>query len=234
LNRCVAVHPTHYTDHFRLMGLRQELGAWIDLDLIFLKSLPPDPYLMGWETDASVCNAVLRLPSDSAILNEYIDICQTRPLKLNVPWYPLRKRVKRQIKRATHTLQGKTLAPLLGPVTLTHLVRKHGLEGRVKPASVFYPVPFGRRSIEKIVDPGYIEDCVQPETIAVHLWRSMFRKLYGDKVPGHWLNSALTGVLDPRARQLSYASAVRHRSGDGEDVGGGHIVGDKSAQPLNA
>lgn len=199
LERLRHLHPPHYTDHFRLTGLRQGLGTWIDLDLMFLKPLPSDAYLIGWENDVSVCNAVLRLPSNSAILNEYIAICQTRPLKLNVPWYPLRKRVRRQIKRLTHTLRGKIVAPLLGPVTLTYLVRKHGLTGQVKPAPIFYPVPFGRKSIAQIADKGYIESCIQPETITVHLWHSMFRKVHGDTLPGDWLNSAMVRLLHSKS-----------------------------------
>ena len=189
------LQPPHYSDHFRIVGLQQGLGVWIDLDLIFVKALPNDPYLMGWETPVSVCNALLRLPTTSAILTEYIAICQKRPLKLNFPWYPLGKRVKRQIKRVTHALQGKMLAPLLGPVTLTHLVHKYGLEEKVKPASAFYPVHHGRKSLQRIAEPGYLERCVGPDTITLHLWRSKYRKIYGNEVAGDWLRAQMAAVL---------------------------------------
>lgn len=218
LERLRLLHPAHYTDHFRLAGLRHAVGTWIDLDLVFLKPLPSDPYLIGWETDRSVCNAVLRLPSGSAILDEYVTICQKRPLKLNVPWYPLGKRVHRHIKRVTHTLQGKMLAPLLGPITLTYLVRKHGLLRRVKPAPVFYPVPFGRTSIAKVADPGYIESCIRPETITVHLWRSLFRKVYGDTLPGPWLKSAMVRFLQSKA-ELAAASGSERDQPKGQHYG---------------
>ena len=182
-------HPAHFTDHFRLIGLRQSLGTWVDLDIVFLKNLPHEPHLMGWENATSVTNAILRLPNDSPILNEYIAICEKRPF--NVAWLPFRQKMRRNLMRFTHPLQGKMVTPVLGPITLTHLVKKHGLASLVKPKSVFYPIPYGRSSIERIGDPDYIERFIAPETVAIHLWRSWFRKVYGSRVPGHWLRAQI-------------------------------------------
>ncbi len=195
LDQLRRLHPPHYTDHLRLVGLRRSLGTWIDLDLVFLRQLPPDPLLMGWEDEVSICNAVLRLPQDSEILDEYITICAKRPVPLNVPWYPLRERIVRQIKRLSHMVQGKMVAPLLGPVTLTHLVHKHRLTGHVKQRPVFYPAPYGRENVARMAEPGYFERNIKPETVTVHLWRSMFRKVFGDEIPSDWLRKQVSSIL---------------------------------------
>lgn len=194
LNRLRRMHPAHYTDHLRLVGLQRSLGTWIDLDLVFLRPLPADPYLMGWEIENSVCNAVLRLPPSSPILTEYIEICSQRPVPLNVPWAPLKERIQRQIKRVPHLLRGKMIAPMLGPKTLTHLIFKHGLTEHVKPREVFYPAPFGRVNVTKMAEPGYFERVIGSETVTVHLWRSMFRKVFGDEIPSDWLRQKLARV----------------------------------------
>lgn len=183
-------HPAHYSDQFRLAGLQQGLGVWVDLDLVFLKPLPDDPYLMGWEAPGSVNNAVLRLPENSAILTDYRNFCLTRPF--NVKWHPLADRIKRRLKRVSHALQGKKqIAPLLGPATLTHFVKKHALESKVKPQQVFYPLPYGRDHLKNLILPGAMEQLIGPQTIAVHLWRSLFRKVYGKDIPGDWLQGQL-------------------------------------------
>jgi hypothetical protein len=83
------------------------------------------------------------------------------------------------------------ISPLLGPVTLTHLVRKHGLEAMAKPPAVFYPLPYGMKRVGRIAEPGYVEERIAPETVAVHLWRSRFRKVFGDAVPCEWLRGQI-------------------------------------------
>lgn len=186
----------HFTDHFRLAGLSQQRGAWVDLDLVFLKKLSQSPYLMGWEKPGSVCNAVLRLPHDSDILTDYITICAQRPLPLNMPWTPWRKALKRRIKRVTRAIQGKP-APmlLLGPDTLSFLVNKHNLQSAVQSTATYYPVLFGRTEARKFATPGYVESHITPDTVAVHLWRSSFRKIYGSECPR-------TGWVADRAAEL--------------------------------
>ena len=134
---------------------------------------------MGWDDEVSICNAVLRLPQDSEMLDEYITICAKRPVPLNVPWYSLRERILRQIKRLSHTVQGKMIAPLLGPVTLTHLVHKHGLTGHVKPRPVFYPAPYGRENVARMGEPGYFERHTRDRDrspVAVHVSQGVRRR----------------------------------------------------------
>ena len=175
--------PAHWADHFRIEGLGKALGTWVDLDLIFLKPLPGNEYIMGWESDDSICNAVLRLPMGPR-LAEYRAICRRRPAAFNMPWMPLKKRLKRQMKRVTRTLQGRLPpAPLLGPTTLTHLVHKHGVAREARAMPVFYPVPISRDNIRRFGEPGFIESFIRPETVAVHLWSNVYRRVYDMAMP---------------------------------------------------
>jgi hypothetical protein len=185
--------PAHYADHVRLVGMAKGLGTWVDLDLVFLKPLPDDDYLFGWEEPNSICNAVLRLPQGSPALAEYMEFCARRPIPFNVPWVPLRKRIKRQVKRVTRTLQGRPLpTPLLGPATLTHFLRKHGLADLAKPIPTFYPLPVGKDHIRRLAtDPDYMRSLIAPETVAVHLWRNVFSRVHGKLLPPcQWLADA--------------------------------------------
>jgi len=198
LERLRTEHPAHYTDHFRLAGLQQGLGTWIDLDLIFLKPLPEDSYIYGWEAAGSINNAVLRLPEASAVLAEYRAFIATRPF--NVPWHPLSDRIRRRIKQVTHPLQGKKqVAPTLGPPVLTRFLTRHGLHRLAKAQDVFYPVAYG--DVKRLHEPGFVEERLTPRTIAVHLWHSRFRKVYGPDMPSiSWLQA--------QAARLSLAAAA--------------------------
>ena len=51
------------TDFFRYAMQAKGLGAWVDLDLYFIRPIDfDDDYLFGWEHRTSINGAVLRLP----------------------------------------------------------------------------------------------------------------------------------------------------------------------------
>lgn len=197
LDRLRQDHPAHYSDHFRLKALAHDCGTWMDLDTVHIRPLPNLPYLMGWEhmghngRAPSVNNAILKLPSDSPILADYIAFCAQRPIPLNLPWYPRGQRARRRIKSISHALRGKKMvAPLLGPATLSHLVERHGLTQTVLPEKTFYPIAYNDTC--RITEPGFIENAIGPDTLVVHLWHSKFRKLFGtEQPPCDWLDRKL-------------------------------------------
>jgi hypothetical protein len=159
--------------------------------------------MFGWELPHSICGAVLRLPK-GPLLDEYLAICRQRPLTFNVPWYPLRKRFSRQVMRVTRRLQGRLPpAPLLGPVTLTHLVRKHGLEKQALPQSVFYPCPPKKTFVAQLADSGFIESILTEDTVTLHLWRNAFKNLHGMEGPvGTWLQDRYRALFPTKANGL--------------------------------
>jgi hypothetical protein len=168
-----SVSPSHLTDHFRLEAISQGRGTWIDLDIVFLRRLPDLPYLFGWQSAKTICNAVLRLPADSPLLADYIDLCrQGRKQGIHhlPPWYPWPNRMNRSIK---NLLGKRRSTPIYGPRTLTHLVHKHRLAHLAQSCTVFNPIPSDKVLVARMLD-HWPEDAITPDTVCVHLWRSLW------------------------------------------------------------
>jgi hypothetical protein len=198
--------PQTYSNLFRLEGIAAGAGTWIDLDMVLLKPLPTAPYLFGWEGETAVCNSVLSLPTKSAVLIEYLDMLHSDPAMLSAPSRSWHQRFNRRIKAISRPIRGK--APPLPdswPLLLTHLLGKHGLLPYAQPRSVFYPVPPVKHVMSRLHVPGVLESFVMPDTVGVHLWRHLYRKLNGPDEPREgWLASRLEpcerGCLDALSR----------------------------------
>lgn len=65
---------THFSDYFRYRLLAHSQHMWIDTDMLMLRPLDFGPVvnLFAKETDKSICNAILRIPSDDPALAEVI------------------------------------------------------------------------------------------------------------------------------------------------------------------
>jgi hypothetical protein len=167
--------PDHFVDHFRLEGLAKEAGIWIDLDDVFLKTLPATPHLFAWDGEY-VGLGVLQIPKDSAALTEYLAICRKRPLSDLPPWWSSRKRLSYRLNAASKKLRGKEVRPPYGlalpygPPAFTHIVFKHGLQHLVAPDAIFYPVPWNKLARLVAEDGG--DDFVGADTKVVHVRRS--------------------------------------------------------------
>ncbi len=73
------------TDFFRYAMQAKALGAWVDLDLYFIRPIDfSDDYIFGWEHETSIDGAVLRLPPDSAMVR---DLCSISHLNWRPPFY---------------------------------------------------------------------------------------------------------------------------------------------------
>ena len=177
--------PNHFSDHFRLEGLAKGYGVWTDLDVVFLKTLPAEDYLFGWQNENRLGNSILGMPYDSELLNLYIEFCRKRPMvRYAMPWFPWHLRLRRSLKGAVSPmLRIPPPEPKYGPVALTHFVRKCGLSEIAKPANVFYPIPIQMRAISGVLAEDAIEQMISPETITVHLWRSTYLNIFGPDVP---------------------------------------------------
>ena len=162
--------PNHFSDHFRLEGLAKGYGVWTDLDVVFLKTLPAEDYLFGWQNENRLGNSILGMPYDSELLNLYIEFCRKRPMvRYAMPWFPWHLRLRRSLKGAVSPmLRNPPPEPKYGPVALTHFVRKCGLSEIAKPANVFYPIPIQMRAISGVLAEDAIEQMISPETITVH------------------------------------------------------------------
>jgi hypothetical protein len=177
------------TDFFRYAMQAKGLGAWVDLDLYFIRPIDfEDEYLFGWEHRTSINGAVLRLPANSDMVRELCDIPQVnwRP-----PFYGPRKTAIFYWRRLTEG----DLRPenyrwgTFGPMFLTYLARKYGVAKRAKKRSVFYPVTHHNWKL-LCGPPELVKAELTSETRTVHLWRSvLIRKMGASPPPGSYLEA---------------------------------------------
>jgi len=169
-------HPSHFSDHFRLEGIAAGWGTWFDLDIVFLKPLPDDRYILGWQSHRRVGNSIMRFPANDPCLESYLAFCRQRPMpKYVMPWYPWTRKLTRVVKAGIAPLIGADRpCPKFGPDALTHFVSIHGLDSVVAPQPVYYPLPITRKILSQIDRPGAVEAFLEPRTICVHAWRGSY------------------------------------------------------------
>jgi hypothetical protein len=179
----------HFSDRFRVEGLGKGCGTWFDLDILFLRPFPDEPYLFGWSSHRTINNAVLRLPQDCPMLTEYLDIFRRGNGHDAPAWYPWHRRIHRHVKGAIRKWRGGLAAlPIYGPRTLTYLAHKHGFAHLAKDRPVFYPIGPDKNLIAEMLD--WPARYIRPETVCVHLWRSSWKRCHGATVPA-WARHVL-------------------------------------------
>jgi hypothetical protein len=175
--------PDHFADHFRVEALAKCLGTWADLDIVFLRPVGSEDYLLGDDKN-EVCNAILKLPADSHILADYLAMCRRRPIRYIMPWWTPRKKALMTWKRVEKWLTGKPPPRLqYGPPMLTHLTGKHDLWSRVAPQEVVFPVPSTKANVALFADGSSIESFLTDKTRTVHLWSQYYKKVLGTDRP---------------------------------------------------
>ncbi len=177
------------TDFFRYAMQAKGLGAWVDLDLYFIRPIDfEDEYVFGWEHETSINGAVLRLPANSEMVRE---LCDIPPANWRPPFYGPRKTAMFYWRRLTEG----DIRPenyrwgTFGPMFLTYLARKYGVERLAKERSVFYPVSHSNWKL-LCGPPEFVKSKLTKETRTVHLWRSiLIRKTGAAPPPGSYLEA---------------------------------------------
>jgi hypothetical protein len=170
------------TDFFRYAMQAKGLGYWVDLDLYFIRPIDfEDEYVFGWEHEASINGAVLRLPANSEMVRE---LCAIPPVNWRPPFYGPRKTAMFYWRRLTEgDIRPESYRwGTFGPMFLTYLARKYGVDRRAKERSVFYPVT---HSDWKLLcgPPEFVKAKLTKETRTVHLWRSVLSRKTGAAPP---------------------------------------------------
>lgn len=195
-------HRALGTDFFRYTMQAKGFGYWVDLDLYFLRPLDlSDDYVFGWEHETSINGAILKLPSDSAMVR---DLCAIPHLNWKPPFYGPRRTARFYWRRLTrgdirpeHYRWGT-----FGPGVLTWLARKHHVADRAQKRPVFYPVRH-RDALTLFGPPERVDRQITGETRAVHLWSSVLSREAGFAPAGSW--------LDVVCRRHGLASSVADR-----------------------
>jgi hypothetical protein len=163
-----------FANRFRYHLLRQFPVTWLDTDVLLLRPLMDDShYFFGWEGLVegrdSICNAVLRLPSDSAVLRDLLRLTDAR---VPVPqWWPLKDRLRQRTRGllGQHQLAENMKWGTFGPRALTETLRRHALLDLAYSRDVFYPILWDEVALFW-GSPEIVEARLSARTLAVHLW----------------------------------------------------------------
>lgn len=164
-----------FSDLFRYTLLRLGHGLWIDCDVYCLRRFAFDgEYVFGWQQPNSINGAVLRLPSDSPVLEKLIAIFDMKSPVL--PWL----RAEDQSTLMARRLAGEAFGigdlrwGAAGPAALTYLLTEAGLARHAYPRTVFYPVPHHHGGLLLRADAD-VSAVISPRTLAVHLWNEALK-----------------------------------------------------------
>lgn len=166
-----------FADIFRYQLLHKIPNiVYVDTDVYCLKPIviPEHGYLMGFESDSIINNAVLALPQDSPLLHSLIELTQR---DFFIPeWYDAKQ--QKELKWQKWFGKIKSLADMpwgvTGPNLLTYYAVKHQLTDFAQTADVFYPVPYNRvtQFLRENID---IDDLTTKNTLCVHLYHECLR-----------------------------------------------------------
>lgn len=198
--------PAVFSDRFRLELLKRRAGVYSDLDVYCVRPITVSgPYLMAYENERSINNAVLYVDAEAPLLADLLSVFDTARQPLWLPYLTPVRRAEVALRR----LLGENLPVenmqfgASGPMPLTFFVARRGLQDHVLPAAAFYPVKYA--DIPGLMRTGSSLDHAMTEaTVAIHLWRSQLtdRGRAGLLVPE--LGSALAELcasegIDPTA-----------------------------------
>ena len=205
------------TDFFRYAMQAKGLGAWVDLDLYFIRPIDfEDEYVFGWEHRTSINGAVLRLPANSDMVRELCDIPHGE-LAAAFLWAEkdgdvLLEEADRRRHSAGELPVGHIRTDV--PDLSGEEIRCCEAEQRSAPSFIRSPITNWKLLCGP---PEFVKAELTKETRTVHLWRSiLIRKTGAAPPPGSYLEAlchahALTAA-DPIGDQDRIANILRQRA----------------------
>lgn len=162
------------SDLFRYAMLARGLGIWVDTDCYCIRPIADAPSIYGKES-SGLNTAVLKLAPDSPLLAELLSIDHG----FVPPWLPWWRRADRRLRGwlgRPKKLQNMKWGTA-GPRAMQYYARKHDVENMASARAVFYPVDWS--DVRALWDPALrLQDLIQPQTLVVHLYNEMHRKLH--------------------------------------------------------
>jgi hypothetical protein len=150
--------------------LSKGFSPWCDMDLLFVRQFPTDPYVFGWEHSGWINNAVMAAPGDSPFVHDLLSLPKPN---VRPPWFGPRRSLLFYLRRMKSGYLGFEDMPwgTYSSGLVTHLVKKHRLTHAALSPDAFYPVEWADACT--LYGPAKrVEKKITPATIAVHLWHS--------------------------------------------------------------
>jgi hypothetical protein len=163
--------PAIHADLWRLHLMQQTDYIWIDTDVLCVRPFDfQSPFVFGLEKPHLICNAVMRLPSDSATLKGLMDFISD-PYAIGAWLKPEQQTELQMLKDRGEPVHFSEQAwGLTGPAALSHYLRETGEWEHVLPRTAFYPVSFKDRNKMLRSRFNIDKDFLTPDTYAVHMW----------------------------------------------------------------
>lgn len=161
---------------WRIELLAKGLGAWVDMDFIFLRTIDfASDYLFGLEYEGWINNAVIHAPQGSALVRDLQTIPRANMIP---PWWGPKNRAKflwRRFREGTIELEDYPWGTFSAGL-LTHAIKRNRLLGQAQAPGIFYPVRY--KDALALYEPAcHVEAMVNEETRGVHMWHSRLKGL---------------------------------------------------------
>lgn len=197
-DRILRVNPQVIADAFRYRALKEQVGTWIDTDMLLVKPVEQAHRLFCRENSSrrTIAISILRFPIDDPLLEDLLVFTSRRPVI--APWWTGRRALRHKFWAAA----GRPIEPehcqwgTFGPKAMTHFADAHGCSNEALVYSAYHPVPL--ENAVDLITPGVdIQRFVGHETVGIHLWASRLRKTLGEAAPpdGSFL-AAQRGAFD--------------------------------------
>ena len=163
-----------FSNRFRYALQRASRGIWLDCDAYLLAPLDSaSGYLFGEYESRRINNGVLRLPPDSPMLEPLLALFDEADVP---PWLPQRARAAAWWRLARTGRTGLSEMPwgVAGPLAITAIARRYGVDRRALPPDALYPVPWQKAAW--IRDPAVaVEQVIGSRTLSIHLWNERIK-----------------------------------------------------------
>ncbi len=161
------------SDIYRYRIQREGMGLYVDCDVFCIKPFTDKEYIFSWESNIRLNNAIIKFPSNSALLNSILEASEN-PYFIP-PWLPAKKQRKMRFRKMIG--RGKHIANqawgVVGPDLLTYHVRRLGLMEHAAPIQRYSPM-FGLVS-NMLFERGLtVNDLITSQTEGLHLYNSGF------------------------------------------------------------
>ncbi|THH38981.1 hypothetical protein E4Z66_05330 [Aliishimia ponticola] len=181
------IKPAMFADIFRLHMIEQEGLVWVDSDLLVVKDAFPQVggLLFGNMPGDHVNNAVFYADAYHPLLQAYLEAVSEE--------YPTPKPYFRDVRNAELRLRAQMDDPVhrntfepkyySGPWPLRHMLDAMNYRHLGLSPEVFYPISYNNRKYLWRSN-SFVESCLSPQTVAVHLWGSFMRPWFENQQAG--------------------------------------------------
>lgn len=161
-------------DVYRYRIQREGMGLYVDSDVYCLAEFSDSDYILSYEANSSVSNAIIKIPHDSELLKSILNASEDR--YFIPPWFSERKRTKLALRKAlgfpVHVANQKW--GIIGPSLFTYHVDRLGLQDKVAPIDKYSPLYGGHTNL--LFEKGLtLSNLITPRTVGIHLYNSFLK-----------------------------------------------------------